>query len=76
MWHSIKSWCMHSATIGVARTLYAVGFAIEIAAQGADFLNAIGAASLVPPKYVGIYTVAIAGVVELARRRSLRKECA
>ena len=71
--NKILSWCENSATIAVTRVLYAAGFCIEVAAQSADFLNAIGAQALVPPKYIGIYTIGIAAVVEVARRRSLKK---
>jgi hypothetical protein len=69
----LKAWCRHSLTIAIARALYVLGTALEIAAQAADFLNAIGFAAFVPPNYTGLYTVAIAVIVELARRRSLNK---
>lgn len=73
MLQSLKDWCHNSATIGVSRALYVAGVALEGAAHAADFLTAIGASAIVPPNYVGVYTIAIAATVELARRRSLKK---
>lgn len=75
MVHGIKRWCHHSATIGVARAMYIAGIGLEVAAHAADFLNAIGAGVLVPPNYVGVYTVSVAAIVEVARRRTLKKAC-
>lgn len=72
----LKAWCDHSLTIGWARFLYVAGAGLEVASTAADFLNAIGAGAIVPPNWLGVYTIAIAAVVELARRRSLKKSAA
>lgn len=74
MLEKLKAWCRHSLTIAWARSLYVAGVALEVAAQCADFLTAIGAGAFVPPKYAGVYTVVLAAVTEFARRRSLKKE--
>jgi hypothetical protein len=78
MWifSKLKIWFRNSLTIAWARLLQLAGVAFEFAAQAADLLQAVNAQVLpiVPPKWVGLYTLGIGLVTELARRRSLKRE--
>jgi hypothetical protein len=71
-----KVWFRHSLTIAWARLLQIAGMALELIAQTVDVLQAVNAQVLpvVPPKWVGLYTLGVGLVTELARRRSLKKE--
>ena len=68
--HRTKAWFKHSLTIAWARFLVVSGAALEIAATAADILHASGFDGLVPPKWVGVYTVSLGLITEVARRRT------
>ena len=72
----LKTWFRHSVTIAWARLLQTAGMTLELIAQAVDALQAVNAQVLpfVPPKWVGLYTLGIGLVTELARRRSLKQE--
>lgn len=72
MLDKIKTWCRNSLTIAWARFLGIAGVVLEMASYTADFLTTIGFNAYVPPKYLGVYTLILAAVTELARRRSLK----
>jgi hypothetical protein len=78
MWifEKIKMWFRHSLTIAWARLLQLVGVTFEFIAQAVDVLQALNSQVLpvVPPKWVGFYTLGIGLVTELTRRRSLKRE--
>ena len=76
IFEKLKMWFHHSVTIAWARLLQFAGLALEFTAQVVDVLQAVNAQILpiVPPKWVGLYTLGIGLVTELARRRSLKTE--
>lgn len=70
-WTAVKAWFSHSLTVAWARFQVVAGVAVEVAANAADLLQAAGLGSLVPPKWLGPFTMACGLITELSRRRSL-----
>jgi hypothetical protein len=69
MWERIKKFHRYSETVGLAHALTWVGVAMEGLAQFPDVAASSGLAAIVPPAYLGHYTIAIAGLTLFARLR-------
>jgi hypothetical protein len=69
-----KTWCRESATIAWARFCMLAGFLLEVVAQSADILAAVlpAVTPFVPPKWLGLVTLALSLGTEIARRRTLK----
>ncbi|HEU4662163.1 MAG TPA: hypothetical protein VFS63_16040 [Pseudolabrys sp.] len=74
MWHKVKSWFKHSLTILWAR-LVAVGGLLLASTQTLIADPSVNDAihSLLQPKYVPYYVIAIGLITEIAHRRTTGK---
>lgn len=74
MWDKIKAWFKHSLTILWARAVALVGVALAAGEALLADPNVTGAIqSLLQPKFIPYYVIAIGLVTELARRRTIEK---
>jgi hypothetical protein len=71
MWEKAKAWFKHSVTILWARVVAAAGLALAVAQSllGDPNVNA-AVQTLLQPKLVPYYVIAIGLITELARRRT------
>jgi hypothetical protein len=73
-WDKIKRWFRHSVTILWARVVALAGVAMVAAQSLLADPNVNGAVqSILQPKYIPYYVIAIGIVTELARRRTAGK---
>ena len=73
LWTRIKAFHRYSLTVGLAHVLAWLGTAMEGLYLFPDVAQSVGLASVVPPAYLGHYTLAIAALTLGARLRTLRK---
>ena len=74
MWDAIKAWFKHSLTILWARVVALAGLLLAASDTLLANPNVTGAIqSLLQPKFIPYYVIAIGLVTELARRRSIEK---
>jgi hypothetical protein len=74
MWDKIKAWFRNSITILWARAVAFAGLSLVVAEQLLQEPNVVGAVqSVLQPRFVPYYIVAIGLVTELARRRTAGK---
>lgn len=74
MWDNIKAWFRHSVTILWARAVAFVGLLLAVAQSLLADPNMSGAIqSLLQPKFIPYYVIAIGLVTEIARRRTAGK---
>jgi hypothetical protein len=73
---TLKSWCLHSLTIGWAYALVAAGALVEIVPAALDLASAPEMAEairgVIPAGWLGYYTIAIGVLTFAARMRSLK----
>jgi hypothetical protein len=74
MWERVKEFHRRSLTIGLAHALGWVSLGMEALVQFPDVAQSVGLASVVPPAYLGRYTLVIAILTLFARLRSLRRK--
>jgi hypothetical protein len=74
MWDKIKAWFRHSVTILWARVVALAGLLLA-AGEGllADPNVSSAIQSVLQPKYIPYYVIAIGLITELARRRTAEK---
>jgi hypothetical protein len=71
MWDKIKAWFKHSMTILWARTVALAGLVLAIVQALLSDQNVNSAVqSILQPKFIPYYVIAIGIVTELARRRT------
>jgi hypothetical protein len=69
MWERLKRFHRYSETVALAHALGWLGLFMEAIAQFPDVASTVGLASIVPPAYLGKYTIVIAGLTLFARLR-------
>jgi hypothetical protein len=75
MWDNIKAWFKHSLTILWARAVTLAGLLLAAGDALLADPNVTGAIqSVLQPKFVPYFIIAIGLVTELARRRTVAKE--
>jgi hypothetical protein len=75
MWDNIKAWFKHSLTILWARAVTLAGLLLAAGEALLADPNVTGAIqSVLQPKFVPYFIIAIGLVTELARRRTVAKE--
>ena len=75
MWDKIKAWFKHSLTILWARVIALAGLLLAAGEALLADPNVTGAIqSVLQPKFIPYYVIAIGLVTELARRRTVAKE--
>jgi hypothetical protein len=74
MWERIKAFHRHSETVALAHAMTWLGFVMEALSQFPDVAQSVGLASVVPPAYLGHYTLGIAGLTLYARLRRFTPE--
>ncbi len=75
MWGKIKAWFKHSLTILWARVVALAGLLLAAGESLLGDPNVTGAIqSVLQPKFIPYYVIAIGLVTELARRRTVAKE--
>lgn len=70
MWQKLKVFHLYSETVLLAHVLGWVGVAMEALYQFPDVASSVGLASVVPPAYLGRYTMVIAMLTLGARLRN------
>jgi hypothetical protein len=70
---SISNYFHNSLTVAWAHALAVIGLGMEALIQFPDVAQNVGLAQVIPPNYLGRYTLGIAGLTLLARLRSIRK---
>lgn len=74
MWDNIKAWFKHSLTILWARAVTLVGLLLAAGEALLADPNVTGAIqSVLQPKYIPYFVIAIGVITELARRRTVEK---
>ncbi len=74
MWDNIKAWFKHSLTILWARLVALVGLLLAAGeALLADPNVTAAIQSVLQPKFIPYYVIAIGLITELARRRTIEK---
>lgn len=74
MWDKIKAWFKHSLTILWARVVAVTGLLMAAGeALLADPNVSSAMQSVLQPKYIPYYVIAIGLITELARRRTIEK---
>lgn len=74
MWDKVKAWFKHSLTILWARAVTLVGLLLAAGEALLADPNVTGAIqSVLQPKYIPYFVIAIGVVTELARRRTAEK---
>jgi hypothetical protein len=74
MWTKIKAFHWNSLTVAWSHFLMWVGLAQEALYQFPDVAQQVGLASVVPPSYLGHYTLGIAFLTLGARMRTLKRD--
>lgn len=75
MWNEIKAWFKNSVTILWARVQVVAGVALAAGLSLMSDPNITGAMqSLLQPKFIPYYVIAIGLITELARRRTAEKD--
>ena len=67
MYERIKGWFSHSLTIAWSYLLMAAGLLIDVV----PMIGSPEVSKMLPPQYLGWYTIAVGVITYLARRRSL-----
>lgn len=74
MWDKVKAWFKHSLTILWARAVTLVGLLLAAGDALLADPNVTGAIqSVLQPKYIPYFVIAIGVITELARRRTAEK---
>jgi hypothetical protein len=74
MWDNVKAWFKHSLTILWARVIALTGLLMAAGeALLADPNLSLAIQSVLQPKYIPYYVIAIGLITELARRRTVEK---
>jgi hypothetical protein len=74
MWDNIKAWFKHSLTILWARAVTLAGLLLAAGDALLSDPNVTGAIqSVLQPKYIPYFVIAIGIITELARRRTVEK---
>lgn len=67
MWDKIVKWHKNSETILLAHGMAWLGAGMEALRQFPDVAQSVGLQQYVPPAYLGMYTLGIAGLTLMAR---------
>lgn len=74
MWDRIKAFHRYSETVALAHALTWVGLFMEALVQFPDVAQSVGLSAVVPPAYLGRYTIVIAGLTLFARLRRFSQD--
>jgi hypothetical protein len=69
VFEKIKAFHQYSCTVGLAHAMTWLGLGMEALAEFPDVASSVGLQAVVPPAYLGHYTLVIAGLTLAARMR-------
>jgi len=74
IWDRLKHVHGHSLTVAYGHLLIWVGVAMEALDMFPDVAQSLGLQQIIPPQFLGVYTITLAALTILARVRSLHRK--